>query len=280
MRKGFTLIELLLVVALIAVVGTGVAAYYGHEVVDVSKRQMTLHEMGQIRDAFQRFWSDNSGRIARGVFLPGTATWLPTARFAGTFTSGDAPSAGTEDCFDRHYAAMELFERFGLWPLFSDSAPCRGHMRDNGYFIVFDRPDPVTGEGWRGPYISTPERIDCVDGADGVLEPAGSGPDIRFPQPATRFGDDGNRGFYRIIYLEHCEDEGRTGEPIYRRLILVAAERPERYGTWNDLKRFTGNRRGGTDSAPLDIDTGGIAAHIVEKGLFFMELLNLDTYVR
>ena len=279
MRRGFTLIELLVVIALIAVVGTGVAAYYGREVVDAAKRQMTLHEMGQIRDAFQRFWSDNLGRISKGAFLPGTDTWLPTDRFVGTFTSGDAPSAGTEGNFERHYAAMELFERFGLWPLFADSAHCKGHMRDNSYFIVFERPNPVTGEGWRGPYISTSDRIDCVDGADLVLEPAGNDSGIRFLQPSTRFND-GNGGFYRVIYFEHCEDEGRAGETIYRRLILAAAERPERFRTWDDIKIFTGNRRGGTDSSPLDLGTGGIATHIEGKGLFFMELLNMDTYVR
>ena len=62
MRKGFTLIELLVTVAIIAVIGAGVAVYYGRDLVDNARREMTLHEMGQIRDAFQRFYSDNAAQ--------------------------------------------------------------------------------------------------------------------------------------------------------------------------------------------------------------------------
>ena len=80
-RKAFTLIELLVVVAIVAVIGAGVAVMYGHEVVDDAKKQMTLHEMGQIRDAFNRFWTGNSAQMMGGMTVANYNTLLPDASF-------------------------------------------------------------------------------------------------------------------------------------------------------------------------------------------------------
>ena len=270
-RRGFTLVELLVVIAIVAVVGAGVAVTYGRSVVVQARRQTTLHEMGQLRDAFARFHADNAPRLLAGLHAPNDAEIFPSAEFLATFR-GDRPA---ED--DRTYGMLEFFERYGLWPLLQPSVSEDGERLENVDFVVFGAPDPLTGEGWQGPYANAPSRVACVaEGDYGTLTPAETGAtDPLFPQIGTRWD-----GFYRVLYLEHCEDEADLTQPIYRRLFLVCAEDPEAWDEFSadELAALTGNRRLGTDSGPLDLATGALRQRDESRGLTFIELLNLDIW--
>ena len=270
-RRGFTLVELLVVIAIVAVVGAGVAVTYGRGVVVQARRQMTLAEMGRIRDAFARFHADNAPRLLAGLHAPHDGEIFPSSDFVATF-GGDVPAVG-----DRTYGMLEFYERYGLWPLLQPSVAEDGERLDDADFVVFGEPDPLTGEGWQGPYADAPSRVACVvDGAYGTLVPAGENPrDPVFPQIATRWD-----GLYRVLYLEHCEDEADPAQPIYRRLFLVCAENPGDWDDFNDeeLGALTGNRRLGADSGPLDLATGALRPRDDARGLTFVELLNLDIW--
>jgi prepilin-type N-terminal cleavage/methylation domain-containing protein len=303
MKKGFTLIELLVVVAIIAVIGAGVAVTYGRTLVDDAKKQMTLHEMGQIRDAFQRFWADNASQMMDGLTVPGSAAPMPTADFA--FIAGDTQTFNASLSADdpqRLYGALEFLERYGLWMLFQKSVgDLSSGTRENQIFLSTDEaskyefhsPSPLTGNGWRGPYISTAQRVDCVAAASGggvpeavlqkkraVSSAAVADGELRFPQPKTKY-DDGNGGFYRVVYIEHCAEE-RAGQPIFRRLLLIAAQDPRLFDEEAEIARFRGNRRySGADAAtPIDTATGAVTTYDETRGVFFLELLNFDTVYR
>lgn len=273
-HRGFTLVELLMVIAIIAVVGAGVAVTYGRNVVVQARRQTTLHEMGQLRDAFARFHADNAPRLLAGLHAPAPydSEIFPSDDFLGTFESGDRPAKD-----DRTYGMIEFFERYGLWPLLQPSVSEDDTRLEDDEFVVFGDPDPLTGEGWQGPYADAPSRVACVaDDAYGTLTPAGEGErDPLFPQIGTRWG-----GFYRVLYLEHCEDEADLTQPIYRRLFLVCAEDPEAWDEFTDdeLGALTGKRRLGADSGPLDLATGALRQRDESRGLTFIELLNLDIW--
>ncbi|HIV09518.1 MAG TPA: prepilin-type N-terminal cleavage/methylation domain-containing protein [Candidatus Spyradenecus faecavium] len=270
-RRGFTLVELLVVIAIVAVVGAGVAVTYGRNVVVQARRQTTLHEMGQLRDAFARFHADNAPRLLAGLHAPHDNKIFPSSDFIATFT-GDRPA---ED--DRTYGMIEFFERYGLWPLLQPSVSEDGDRLENVDFIVFGDPDPLTGEGWQGPYADAPSRVACVAGRDyGTLTPAEADATAPlFPQIGTRWD-----GFYRVLYLEHRENEADLTQPIYRRLFLVCAEDPEAWDEFTDdeLGALTGNRRQGADSGPLDLATGALRQRDESRGLTFIELLNLDIW--
>lgn len=309
MRRAFTLIELLTTVAIVAVVSAGVAVYYGREVVDSARRQMTLHEMEEIREAFLRFYSDNAGQLMDGLTVADSATDLPedfasSSRFVAPDSQTYRPPAADDP--QRLYGMFEFFERYGLWPLFQKSVgDLAGGARQVQVFKAsyeggkyeFKSQSAMAGEGWRGPYLTASARVDCVpNAADGYLLEAvvrngterirlGDGasmPDstVRFPQPATKY-DDGNGGFYRVVYFEHCPDES-AGRPVYRRLLLMAAERPLDCDTEAEIARFRGNRRySGSDAAPpVDAATGAVAPYDAAHGVFFQELLNFDTVYR
>ena len=125
-RRGFTLVELLVVITILAVVGAGVAVTYGRSVVVQARRQTTLHEMGQLRDAFARFHADNAPRLLAGLHAPNDSEIFPSGDFLGTFRSGDRPA---ED--DRTYGMLEFFERYGLWPLLQPSVSEDGERLEN-----------------------------------------------------------------------------------------------------------------------------------------------------
>ncbi|MGN0832250.1 MAG: type II secretion system protein [Kiritimatiellia bacterium] len=308
-NSAFTLVELLVTVAIVAVIGAGVAAYYGREVVDGARRQLTLHEMGQIRDAFQRFYADNAGQLLDGLTVADSATTLPDAfASASRFVAPDAQTYSVPSADDpqRLYGMFEFFERYGLWPLFQPSVDdLTGGERNVQLFqttdasgkYAFKSPSVTSGEGWRGPYLMTAERVDCIPhAADAYLLEATvvkatgrkrlsnganvADSEVRFPQPATKYNDH-NGGFYRVIYFEHCPDDS-AGQPIYRRLLLMAAETPTACDTEAEIARFRGNRRyGGSDAAPpLDAATGAITAYDAAHRVFFLELLNFDTVYR
>ncbi len=306
MKKGFTLIELLVVVAIVAVIGAGVAVTYGRQVVDEAREQMTIHEMGQIRDAFQRFWTDNSPQMMGGMTKANYSELLPNADFE--FAANDLQTYSTSKTAEsqRLYGVMQSFEMHGLWPLLqkavhrpSDSLKIQiFHSSIDDLKYSFRDPSPLTGEGWKGPYLNTGSSVECVLNASGgfVVEvlAAGAGnvkrgittestvsdDEVRFPQPKTKYDDGANGGIYRVIYYEHCENE-YAGQPIYRRLILIAAKEPMNYDTWEELRVFAGNRRYSSASgAPVDLSTGAVTEYDSENGLFFMELLNLDTVYR
>lgn len=271
-RRGLTLVELLTVIAIVAVVGAGVAVTYGRETLVRARRQITLAEMGRIRDAFARFHADNAPRLLAGLHAPDDGETFPSSAFRATFRGGDAPGAG-----DRTYGMLEFCERYGLWPLLQPSVAEDGDRLEDADFVVFGDPDPLTGEGWHGPYADAPSRVACVaEGAYGALTPVGDGArGAVFPQIATRWD-----GFYRVLYLEHCEDEADLTQPIYRRLFLVCAENPEDWDAFDDeeLGALTGNRRLGADSGPLDLATGALRPRDDARGLTFVELLNLDIW--
>lgn len=270
-RRGFTLVELLVVIAILAVVGAGVAVTYGRSVVVQARRQTTLHEMGQLRDAFARFHADNAPRLLAGLHAPRYyGDVFPSAAFRATFR--EPPAEG-----DRTYGMVEFFERYGLWPLLQPSVSEGDDRLEDVDFVVFGDPDPLTGEGWQGPYADAPSRVACVaEGDYGTLTPAETGATAPlFPQIGTRWD-----GFYRVLYLEHCEDETDLTQPIYRRLFLVCAEDPEAWDefTADELGALTGNRRLGADSGPLDLATGALRQRDESRGLTFIELLNLDIW--
>ena len=308
-RRGFTLIELLVTILIVAVVGAGAAVYYGREVMDNARRQMTLHEMGEIRDAFLRFYADNASQLMDGLTVADSATDLPDGFAASSrFVASDSQTYQPPTAADpqRLYGMFEFFERYGLWSLFENSVGdlagvarwvqvFRAASEDRRF--SFAPPSAASGEGWRGPYLATSRRVDCVPHDSGgyvlqaVVRDGASrrrvGGDavvadgvVRFPQPATKY-DDGNGGFYRIVYFEHCPEES-AGRPIFRRLLLMAAEKPLECDSEEEIARFRGNRRyDGSDAAPpLDAATGAITAHDDARGVFFMELLNFDTVYR
>lgn len=267
MNKGFTLVELLVTVSIVAVIGAGAAVYYGREVLDNANRQICLHEMGQIRDAFQRFWVDNSAQMMDGVVVADTLDPLPSADFEfSAIGDGQTYSAADAASPQRFYGAMEFFERYGAWPLFEKSAYVGGARREARFFqrdshaYAFADYDPVAGAGWRGPYLAASSRTaKTVDG-------------VSLPWVKGRSGAE-----YRLIYFEHCEDP-RVGAPIFRRLVLVGAWKPADIDTWEKLRDFAGNRRSaGAGGRPLDLATGSVDNFDNVRGLCFMELLNFDT---
>ncbi len=304
MKKAFTLIELLVVVAIVAVIGAGVAVMYGREVVDDAKKQMTIHEMGQIRDAFNRFWVDNSAQMMGGMTTAGTSpTDLPSAF---EFAAGDSQTytAPTPSEPQRLYGVMQFFERYGLWPLMQKAVFGKDSTIRHQIFQIsaegnrryeFMPPSPITGNGWRGPYLNSVSASECVLNStasggnivEAVLNSSGitsgaavADTEVRFPQPATKYDNRANGGIYRVFCYEHCANE-YEGQPIYRRLILMAAMDPLKYDTWDEIKVFAGNRRYSSASgAPLNLETGAIDAYDETHGVFFMELLNFDTVWR
>ncbi len=262
-RLGFTLVELLVVIAIVAVIGAGVSVYYGRDNVDRGKREMTRHEMGQIRQAFQQCYADNSIQLMREITEHDSLKPLPTTSFINTFKA-------KPDQTNRLYGMVNFFERYGLWCLKQPA------IRDvaSGRLITFKPFDAMVGTGWQGPYISMNAGAACVvDGDNWVKPDPDKTTEIILPQIATRY-----EGIYRIVYFEHCEDERDTSEPIYRRLLLVCAVNDEAIDTADELRSYSGNRRKGDNAYPLNLDTGVIRTYDESKGLFFVELLNLDQW--
>lgn len=267
MNKGFTLVELLVTVSIVAVIGAGAAVYYGREVLDNANRQISLHEMGQVRDAFQRFWVDNSAQIMDGVVVADTYDPLPSEDFEfAAKGDGQTYSAASAASPQRFYGAMEFFERYGAWPLFEKSAYIGGARRAARFFqgdshaFAFAGYDPVAGTGWRGPYLAASSLT--AKTVDGV------------PLPCIRSKSGAE---YRLVYFEHCDD-GREGAPIFRRLILVGAQKTADIDTWENLREFAGNRRyAGAGGEPLDLATGAVKNFDHARGICFMELMNFDT---
>ncbi len=278
-RAGFTLIELLVVVAIVAVVGAGVAVTYGHDLVTRARRQVTVREMGGIRDAFARFYADCQPRLLAGLHAPKDSEIFPSGDFLGTFRSGDTPTTG-----DRTYGMVEFYERYGLWPLLQPSVSEDDTRLEDADFVVFGGFDPVTGEGWQGPYLSA----GTVAAQTGDFYGESSG--VVLPQPATR-----HEGLYRVVYYEHCNDADDLAEPVYRRLFLVCAEEPAKWQTFTvegsgdertGLGLLTGNRRMGERNSgdarygyPLNLTTGALErTYDPSTGLYVVELLNLDLW--
>ncbi len=303
MKKGFTLIELLIVVAIIAIVGANVAVTYGRQVVDDARRQMTIHEMGQIRDAFRRFWTDNYPQMLGGMTTVYYGDLLPNSDFEFAALDAQTYSRSRPSGGQRLYGVLQFFERYGLWPLFqravyreSDGARIQVFSAAEGdRRYEFVGPSSMSGGGWKGPYLGAESIVECVLNAAGgnVVEPVAadsssgkkgmvsgrtiSDADVRLPQPRTRYDDGVGDGIYRVFYFEHCDSE-YAGQPIYRRLVLMAAMDPASFDTWDEIRVFAGNRRwSGADGAPLDASSGAISEFDAERGVFFMELLNLDT---
>lgn len=271
-KNGFTLVELLVVVAIVALISTSISVFYGKENAARAKRQMTIHEMHQIKQAFQLFYMDNEPQLVKGGWsVPGYRIGDPDLHTTIT----DTLSGSTGDRLsDSQYGVLAFFERFGLWPLLQ---PALSGFNNDGVdnYLVFKKLDPLTGEGWNGPYLDAPTRAACI--ADNTGLTMVDNPDAHtavLPQMANRFND-----VYRVIYFEHCEDDTDLAEPVYRRLLLTCSESND-YNSHDALLTFTGNRRSGLANAPypLNLKTGAIESYDSTNGLFFVELLNLDSW--
>ena len=277
--RGFSLVELLVVVALIAIVGAGVALTYGREMILQARQQTTTHEMATIRDAFRRFYADNLRSLRSGLYDAGHREHLPSSAFRRTFRSSSVQSC-TEN--NRLYGMLEFFERYGLWFLLQPSVNDRSRHRDELH--AFAPYNPIRGEGWQGPYLS-PARLLPYTEIRGEMKPVDdSTPDssVRLPQIATQY----ENGIYRVLYFEHCEDENDATKPIFRRLLLVCAQDGHSVDSAEKLRRYAGNRRDRpssvrqNDAFPLNMQTGAIEPLDSDRGIAFTELLNLDTQER
>jgi len=267
-RRAFTLLELLVVLAILAVVSTGIAVTYGRKNIDESKDKMALHEMHEIKKAFLQFESDNYRRL-REDLVDHTGTDLPTAEFESQFETFHIDD-------DRLEGRMEFYETYGLWflilPKISDADLPENRLDSDidSRFPVFENYNGITGEGWNGPYLDVP------------IREAWTLDDVEFPQIADKHGgivdtDDNPLGVYRMLYYEHREILDGTRDLIYRRLLLIAprgnTERDEL--TSDELLLETGNLRGGLDQGRLDLDTGAFINED-DSPFFILELLNMD----
>ncbi len=281
-----------MVLAILAVIATGVAGVYGRKNIDESKDKMALHEMRQIKKAFLQFESDNFRRLREG-FADHQGNLLPSNGFANTFVASHIE----DETFD---GRMEFYETYGLWFLMQPSIPKIGENSDDSdasdEFPAFDAYNGLAGEGWNGPYLDAPAReawvYDVVgERADGTFE------GMEFPQVADKHGGTVLKlpnstnpsqvkplGVYRLLYYEHCENVSDPAEPIYRRLLLVAPRgNPQRDELVDDeLLLETGNLRGGagrSDGEPewgrLNLSTGAFS-NTEDSPFFILELLNLD----
>ncbi len=293
-RCAFTLVELLVVVAIIAVVGTGVAVTYGRKTIDASKDQLTLHEMHEIKKAFLRFHSDNYLRLQR-EFADHKGASLPSTDFRSSLSS-----YSNDDASKRFYGQMDFYETYGLWFLMLPriSGASTAEHPEEGYklfpeFVMFSA---VTGDGWNGPYLDVNAREAWTYDAvwkDDPIEYEG----IDFPQIADKHG--GHRyeypienepsivkplDVYRLLYYEHQEPSGGT---IYRRLLLVA---PRGNANADEIKAGelldqTGTRRRGADRGRLNLHTGTFSNDPLDinddedesaSPFFVLEFLNMD----
>ncbi len=119
-KKSFTLVELIVVIAIIAVVGSGVAvSYIGLE--QEKKDEMTLYEMNEIKKAFTRFYDDNYLKLNK-----------PLEKHNGT-TETDK---------------MVYFETYGLWALLKKKIEITGSPD-----MEFPEYDSLKENGWNGPYL-------------------------------------------------------------------------------------------------------------------------------
>jgi prepilin-type N-terminal cleavage/methylation domain-containing protein len=127
-KKNFTLVELIVVVAIVAVIGSGIAVTYTGLQED-AKAKMTLYEMKEIKDAFTRFYDDNYLELNK-----------PIVNHAGGIESDK----------------MAYFETYGLWPLLKHKIEITGNPD-----MEFSKYDPLKGYGWNGPYV---ENIKLYEG--------------------------------------------------------------------------------------------------------------------
>ena len=297
MRKlGFTLVELLVVVALVAIIGAGVAVTYGRKIVDDANYRMTLHEQGQLREAFTKFYADN-GRVLSGNLKDTDKDLLPTSNFKNTFTESKA-----KDYIDRHptrYGMLELLERYGLWCLLRPEAAEKKNGTKRETFVNFPVFNPDIGEGWQGPYLRSDSIRPYYEKSftDGLLPDAAATDassqyakgDLIFPQLGHRLTD---TGIYWIVYFEHCVDRNDTKEPVYRRLLLISGRNDSMLDTPEKRRLFAGNQRKrpndtvskaileANDAYPLDLSTGRILPADDTYGFFITELMNLDSWER
>lgn len=282
--------------AILAVIATGVAGVYGRKNIDEAKDKMTLHEMREIKKAFLQFENDNFRRLKEDL-VDHTGASLPTADFNGTFVS-------SPDSDDPIYQWMEFYETYGLWFLMQPRVPGLVENTDDSdesdEFPSFKDFDVTTCDGWNGPYLDTVTREAWVYDVTGQRID-GTYTGVEFPQVADKHGGEilmlpniaapdvvKPLGVYRLLYYEHCEDLSDLTEPIYRRLLLIAprgnTDRDEL--TDDELLLETGNLRGGAgrpDGGPewgrLNLSTGSFTNRETSP-FFILELLNMDVLQR
>lgn len=263
-RHGaFTLVELLVVLAIIAVVGSGIAVTYGRKNVEEAKARMTLHEMGEIKKAFLNFENDNYRRLRRPL-EDHLGNALPHPAYAASFAAGHVADSQLE-------ARMQLYETYGLWFLMLPKVYNVGadaQDADGQGFPDFGAYDGLAGEGWNGPYLDVTSRSAWT--YDGVA----------FPQIADKYDGravvDGNpTDVYRLLYFEHSEAPGDAAFPVYRRLLLVAPRDNAGFDTHAELLAETGGSLRGGGRGRLNLQSGAFENN-ESSPYFVLELINLD----
>ncbi len=165
-------------------------------------KQMTLKDMNSVREAFKVFYSDNYKQIQTIKGRSGTGDFL------------------------------DYFQDYGLWGLFQKKAKA----------FDFEAFNPLSGNGWGGPYIEGSARIDKdVDG-------------YGYPQPS-----DLGKNAYEVLKVEFS-DSGTN----YKRLLLVSTSD----GTLDLTANSAENR--------INLQTGEVGFEGNGNDLT-IELLNLDT---
>ncbi len=124
-HRAFTLLELMIVVGILSAVASGAIMLLG-PVEDQARTQMSLAEMGQLREAILNFYTDTG-------YLPNQGP------FALTTDDGAVPVPVEGSTWFYHPANLEQ--------LLTNPLAGTGHSLE-----VWD---PDTKRGWRGPYISS-----------------------------------------------------------------------------------------------------------------------------
>ncbi|MBK1689721.1 prepilin-type N-terminal cleavage/methylation domain-containing protein [Rubrivivax gelatinosus] len=168
--RGFTLTELLIVVAVLAAVAAlGWSAYAG--VQRDAQARLAQVQLRQLAQALRHFRDDTGHWPGSGPFALASATNVESGS-AGTVSCSDtgeglwlrsslpALALGSGDV--ETWRARWFAHPANLWSLVNAPRLCANHALGR-----LQRWDPLSGRGWRGPYLR-PESTGWVDVGDGL----------------------------------------------------------------------------------------------------------------